>query len=133
MAMIARRPEWTSWQNTTCSWPVWLAAAGAVGEGAGTPWGWPGTLPEGRLANMFVTEAPAVVTELVGGTAVGGAAARRSADTDHFSEEVPAVEAWYQAGPWPPGCLRQAAVRGHAPRAVRPPAVQGRSGNGSTR
>src|SRR6516165_10869684 len=50
MAMIARKPVWVSWQNTTCSCPL-----RAVVEGAGVPWGYAGALPCGLLANTLVT------------------------------------------------------------------------------
>src|SRR5215472_4418971 len=50
MAMIARKPVWVSWQNTTCSCPL-----RAVGEDVGVPWGYAGALPCGLLANTLVT------------------------------------------------------------------------------
>src|SRR5215469_4348776 len=50
MAMIARKPVWVSWQNTTCSCPL-----RAVVEDVGVPWGYAGALPCGLLANTLVT------------------------------------------------------------------------------
>src|SRR6266480_159433 len=65
--MMARRPLRTSWQNTTCSWPVTLpsgdtgwAVPGAVPPAVPEPWDRPGPAGLG-LAKTFVT----VVTLLV--------------------------------------------------------------------
>lgn len=88
-------------------------------------WGCPGTLPGGLLANMFVTEAPAVVTMLIGGTGshVGEAAAGRSGDYRHFSEEVSAVARGFAA----PALAR------HGPTAAAPGDRWAVAGTASTR
>ena len=44
--MMARRPDWASWQNTTCSCPAWLAALSA--ERGGLP-GVPGSVGHPRI------------------------------------------------------------------------------------
>jgi hypothetical protein len=53
--MIARSPEWWSWQKTTCSWPVGPRFCPWAPVSPTAPFSWPG------IANTLVTVATLLV------------------------------------------------------------------------